>query len=419
MAKESPRVQNPFFIKPIIPNQYFCDREEETKSIVSKLLNGKNVVLTAERRIGKSSLLRHILDQPQITRNYNTLYVDLFGTKSPAEFIGEVKLSFQSKQNSTFPAKFAGGIDEITKEYTGKGGLDLKVFSLEASARKTEIIRNEDTLESIFRKLATTSKRNIIVFDEFQKIEQYRENITEALRAKIQMLENTQFIFSGSSVHLLPSMFLRQNQPFYNSSDLVGLKRIPEDTYQDFCKRMFNLYDKDIENEATSFAYRLLRANLLNLQQLLNETFLLTQKGETASEDTVKNALLHCLDERNEIYENLCSRNKDNIQRLINCIAIEGVASSLTSTEIMRRYNLGASSTIDRHLKELSSEDNGMLTPVGKDGFSLGDRFLELWIVQKFELLDKRIEGAGDVYEKELQLKSKASDIKRLTPKLQ
>ena len=73
---------NPFFIGTDIPDKYFCDRKNETAEIIRYIKNGNNVVLKAPRRVGKSSLIKHVLAQDEIAKHYNTLYVDVFGTLS-------------------------------------------------------------------------------------------------------------------------------------------------------------------------------------------------------------------------------------------------------------------------------------------------------------------------------------------------
>lgn len=78
MALKARKVGNPFFITTDIPDKYFCDRKAETESIIDKLISGNNIVLAAERRIGKSSLLHHVLRQKVVKSSYNTLYVDIY-----------------------------------------------------------------------------------------------------------------------------------------------------------------------------------------------------------------------------------------------------------------------------------------------------------------------------------------------------
>lgn len=50
---------NPFLISGYYSPEFFCDREQETVTILDALHNGRNVTLIAPRRMGKTGLIRH------------------------------------------------------------------------------------------------------------------------------------------------------------------------------------------------------------------------------------------------------------------------------------------------------------------------------------------------------------------------
>ena len=56
-------MDNPFYVTGTVPEQYFCDREQETEKIITLLENQSNVLLTAYRRMGKTQLIYHIFEQ--------------------------------------------------------------------------------------------------------------------------------------------------------------------------------------------------------------------------------------------------------------------------------------------------------------------------------------------------------------------
>ena len=95
-------MENPFYITGTIPEKYFCDRDRETDRIITLLENRSHVLLTAYRRIGKTQLIRHIFEQPQVKDRYYTFYVDLYATSSLREmafFMGkEIYGSFQGSE---------------------------------------------------------------------------------------------------------------------------------------------------------------------------------------------------------------------------------------------------------------------------------------------------------------------------------
>lgn len=58
------KIDNPFIISgKYISGEFFCDRELETKELVSNIVNWRNSVLISPRRMGKSGLIEHTFNQ--------------------------------------------------------------------------------------------------------------------------------------------------------------------------------------------------------------------------------------------------------------------------------------------------------------------------------------------------------------------
>ena len=404
MGYFSIRVENPFFITTEIPDKYFCDRDADTENIISKLLSGNNVVLVATRRIGKSSLLHHILGQKTIKRSHNTLYVDIYNTNSPEDFINAFKSALSKAR---FAKKEMSEFESITKEYSGKLGISFSPLSAEGAMRVEKKKKQEVTIDRIFDFLEHTSKPNIVVFDEFQQIEEYEEKITRLLRSKIQGMNNTRFIYSGSSVDMLSSMFTEYNQPFYGSSSLVGLEKIPEEVYSDFSRRMFKLFGKDISPDAVSFIYTLMLGNTLNIQQLANTVFTLTKRQECADVSIVKSAIEKLLDERTEAYKSLLYNiGGEKERRVVVCLAAEGIATEITSSAMLQKYNLGTASIVQNACRNLSSGKQKVIIKLSKGTYTLSDKFFELWLARLMNLLDMKYSVAPDLMLKDKELSS-------------
>ena len=50
------KIINPFIVSGKIPEEYFCDRVEESDQMEKSLRNQLNVVLTSSRRMGKRTI---------------------------------------------------------------------------------------------------------------------------------------------------------------------------------------------------------------------------------------------------------------------------------------------------------------------------------------------------------------------------
>ena len=46
-------ISNPFIVSRSIPDELFCDREEETTLLAKHIENGRTIVLMSPRRIGE------------------------------------------------------------------------------------------------------------------------------------------------------------------------------------------------------------------------------------------------------------------------------------------------------------------------------------------------------------------------------
>ena len=80
-------VKNPFVVGRYLSDKYFCDRSEETAFLRKQMANGRNVALISPRRIGKSGLIRHLFNQPDIKEHYYVFFVDIYATASVNELV--------------------------------------------------------------------------------------------------------------------------------------------------------------------------------------------------------------------------------------------------------------------------------------------------------------------------------------------
>jgi AAA+ ATPase superfamily predicted ATPase len=67
--------------------QYFCDREEETKRIISNIKGGQSTILTAPRRIGKTALIHHVIGK--LPSGIKGIYFDILPTENMSGFLNE------------------------------------------------------------------------------------------------------------------------------------------------------------------------------------------------------------------------------------------------------------------------------------------------------------------------------------------
>lgn len=391
--------ENPFFIGISIPDKYFCDRKKETEDMIKRIQNGYNIVLKSPRRIGKSSLIKHVFCQPEIADQYNTLYVDIYGTKCAADFIKEFQNGFLNApfarlekgrktvlaflRNLYFEVKTtpAGDLSGARVGVSQDGGISV-------------------TLQEMFNFLEKTNKPNIVVFDEFQQIQYYPERMSAILRSFVQQMNNTHFIFSGSSRHLLSQMFDSPDEPFFKSARSMDLDIISLDTYREFCKSMFQLYRKAITDASVELTYYLFCGNTYDMQQVMKEAFSNTGKGETVDEDMILATVHLLLAEKEKDFREILNRLDNKKERnVLFCIASEGLATGLTSSAMMKHYDLDNASSVQNALRNLCDDKLNLVAKVGKSHYKLQDKFFELWLAESNHAFDSKVSNALKTFE--------------------
>ena len=82
--------RNPFIISGRIPDEFFCDRVDESRYLINKIEGqASNILLMANRRIGKTGLIDFCFRRPEIDGEFYTFYFDILHTSSLQEFVFE------------------------------------------------------------------------------------------------------------------------------------------------------------------------------------------------------------------------------------------------------------------------------------------------------------------------------------------
>lgn len=248
-------INNPFVVYGYKGAEYFCDREKETKKMMTSLYNERNITLVAPRRMGKTGLIHHVFQQleEQYT-NVKCFYLDIFATKNleqmvqlmASEIIGKLDTVSQSalrKVQEFFSSwRPTLTIDELT---------GIPTFSLDIRPNE-----GRESLKRIFEYMKQSGKRCYVAIDEFQQILNYPEDGVEALiRSYIQFLPNVYFVFSGSQQHMMEEMFLSANRPFFQSSLVMSLPCIEESKYLAFANHLLDLQKREMDKKTFSYIY--------------------------------------------------------------------------------------------------------------------------------------------------------------------
>lgn len=366
---------NPFIYQGYESPKYFCDREVETKTLLSHLKNGRNVTLISPRRIGKTGLIKntfyHLKEQE---KDATCLYIDIFATKNLHDFVellGVMVINEIVRKNASFIEKtifFFSALRPVLSmdPLTGEPSVSITV----------EPSKEDITIQSIFNYLNDSEQEVYIAIDEFQQIAEYPEKGTEALlRSYIQFAQHVHFIFSGSKFHLMAEIFGSPKHPFYQSTEMMGLKPLDSDVYYDFCLQFFKEKGGNIEKDIFEYLYNMFEGHTWYIQCIMNRLYEANTNVESIEQ--VNAAILSILAGREPQFESLSQFFTSNQFSLLKAIAKEGIVAQPTAGRFIKSHNLSGASSTKAALKVLEDKELVYRKP---EGYIIYDRFMDLWL---------------------------------------
>lgn len=369
-------MKNPFVTNGYAGAEYFCDRVQETKILRELLINENNIALISPRRIGKTDLIWHVFDDPEIQKNYHCFVVDIYATKNLGDFVnmlGKALVDELRPKGRKAWEKFVNMVaslrSEITFDING-----MPVWGVGIGSINNPTV----TLDEIFTYLEKADKPCLVAIDEFQQITRYGDETIEAtIRTYVQRCTNAHFIFSGSQRHMMNGMFTSPSRPFYQSVTIMNLQPLDLNVYTDFCVGKFEEAGKHLDAAVVALLYERFEAVTSYMHRVMNVLFSRTDKGASCDVSMVDEAVEFIIRLSSDTYESLFYQMPEKQRSLFLAIAIEGKAKEVTSGAFVKRNKLNSASSVSSALKGLLDKD---FITEDKNVYSVYDQFFALWL---------------------------------------
>lgn len=372
-------MDNPFIIKSYESKDLFCDREEELQLMLRNCINGTDMTLISQRRVGKTGLVLRLFDELHDVRpDIHTIYFDIFASRNIDDFI---KLMAEATMK-LFPSKTTMGEKLLTfiKSLRPQLSFDTITGEPQLQIAYQTAHEKEFTLKGLFDFLDSQNERIVIAIDEFQQIRDYPEQNMEALlRTYIQQTHNLSFIFCGSKKHMMADIFANEKKPFYNSTTFVSLDKISEESYSTFIRRLFNERQRSITDEALQFILDWTRRHTYYTQQLCHTVYANESKSITIND--VKIACEELMKQGEAVYLQYRQMLTDKQWSYLIAIAKEGSVQQITASAFLKDHKIGTPS-VSRRLAEALCEKGLLNDKATLEGiiYSLNDVFLSHWM---------------------------------------
>lgn len=335
--------------------EFFCDREEESNKLMEALTNGRNTVVMAPRRFGKTGLIHHTFHRIKAKRkNVITVFLDIYSAKDLSDFNSQF-LSAVSEALAEDSSKIWETVSSFFKSLRPVVSFDPFTGVPEVSLSAETPQKVEKDLGEILRILDAQKKPVYVAIDEFQQIESFPENADAILRTHIQQCKNISFIFSGSQKHLLLPIFSDAKRPFYASTDFLHLQKIDVDEYATYIHNQFAKRKKSIEEEDVRYILNWCRVHTYYVQVICNKIDSIGAKK--INHQHVIDVMTGTIKEQDALMSSIKAMLPVNQWELFRAICMEDQISSYTSRDFIQKHKLPSSAAVVQSMKALEEKE--------------------------------------------------------------
>lgn len=374
-------METPFIFGKIATEKNFTDREQETAYLVSHFTSLINTIIISPRRWGKSSLVNKAaklaMEQDSKLR---ICHIDLFNVRNEEHFYSllaqkviDVTSSKWDEAIGNAKKFFSRLVPKISigTDPTNEVSID---FDWE------EVKHNPDEILDLAEKIAKEKGLKIVIcVDEFQNIAEFNdpEYFQKKLRSHWQLHQNVAYCLYGSKRHMMLEVFTDSSKPFYKFGNLIFLNKIETEYLVAFFNSRFADTEKRITNEASHLIAMLVDNHPYYAQQLAQLSWLRTK--DECTEEIVREAHTALVEQLSLLFVTITETLTN--QQLCYLKALIAGEKSITSTEVMHRYNISSPTSVARSKVALVKNDI-LDNQAGKMSFQ--DPIYAYWLKTQF-----------------------------------
>ncbi len=359
------------------PGQLFCNRSREVADLKRSMENGQKVLVFGERRLGKTSVVLKAMEQLDL-QHFIPLYIDLWKTHDSISFANtfmDVLLTHGKSQTNKFfdlikglagKARLSFSFDEEGKpgaRFDFSGG-KAKSADIETALRFTELVAKR------------SRKKPVIIFDEFQRIFEYPDDLVERTLRSVIQHQNFSFIFLGSSKHILEAVCLNSRSPFYRGTVPYPVGMIGEEHWLPYLAKEFKKGDRVLEKDGFNEIMSMTNGHPYYVERvcqvLWDEEILKIQKKDVLS------CMKLVLEKETPLFL-LLWEGLSMLEKRFLGLLCQSEMNRIYSKDFLKV--MGAPTSIKRVLKSLSTKD---IVTRDYEGIRIGDRFFRIWLLQRF-----------------------------------
>ena len=351
---------NPFKFGTIVEDEYFTNREKESKEVADVLCSSNHLILISPRRYGKTSLVSRVTGM----MNRPVISLDLQLVTDVSDLASQLLKRILKINKWEKIKRFLVNFRIVPKVELNPVTNCMEVYfhpSVSDSFNALEDVMN------LIEKTGEKGIRPIVVFDEFQEITEISKTLLKQLRSVIQYHKNVNYVFLGSLESMMKSIFETKKSPFYHFGYLMTLNKIPYDSFFYYLKTRL----EKVTDHSETVAVKILQftgRHPYYTQQLAYYCYQ-ELEGEKYSQEMFNHLVYKVITLHNNDYERLWNTFSKTDKRILITLAIQEKVSAISQP----------TSTVYSGLKRLLTQ--GYI--IRDEQYELDDPFFKMWIKEK------------------------------------
>lgn len=358
-----------------VEGENFTDRVSETKRLKANFEHGVNTLLISNRRIGKTSLVRHVKKLVN-SKKVSIVYLDIFDCRSEYDFYNKLA-SAVLQQTATKTEIFLQNAKTFLSRVSPKISLSPDpTMDFSVSLGITEKDYSPEQILNLAESIAQKQGKKIVVcIDEFQQIGEFPESLTvqKRLRGVWQLQQNVSYCLFGSKKHLLTNIFQRKDMPFYQFGDAIYLSIIETKNWIPFICQKFQKQNLIISEDLAKKICIEVENYSSYVQQLAWNVMLNTNREVT--EEIIEKAMNELIAQNSALFMQQTEGLSSFQMNMLRAIASD-IHNGFTTKKVLAEYNLGTKSNISRIQKTLIDRD---LVELREEGLFINDPVFKKW----------------------------------------
>lgn len=366
---------NPFKYGCVVDGEFFCPRPELERQLQAFAESGQNVVIQGERRMGKTSLIKHSIAG---VRRMRMLYIDLYCIRSLSDLCRRVMTGIaEADERMPFIRKAMSLVHQLRPTLSFDSNTGSPQISVDARAASSP--ESLGAVMGMIRKLAD-SARLCVVFDEFQDILELEHSdvVLAEMRSTIQFQPDTPYFFSGSVRNDMMRIFDDSKSPFFKSAVTFTVGPIEKESFARFIAGRFRKGKRNVGEDTARALVEYADSVSGDVQQLCEAIWDMTEDGATVTPEDIPRALSLVFSREGEAFGQTI-RDLTPLQTSILRALAEQRASGVFSEDFMNRAGTTSTGAVRTAVKRLVAK---RLVYQFGGKFRFSNPFFRAWILQ-------------------------------------